>query len=418
MNGASTNGTAVCGVLAARRTLLVVAHKYPPDNISGAKRPARFAKFLPHYGYDVSVVTSTQQSSIVKNVYVAGDDAIRPAKLQRSVAAAEFFQRWCLPYNDCVPWVPTAVASAERALPVDVVLSTSPPIGVHYVAAILKWKHGVKWIADLRDPVYGNPWRNRRLAWVHDSTVERMIITYADAVIANTDAATDVLRKRYPKHAGKISLVWNGYDPYEIVGPLEIPTRGYRLLVHTGIVGGGRHPGMLLHSVERLISSGALAPAQLRIRLIGILDDSEPWVACCPFRKLQKLGCLEYTGSSVSEHEARASMGTADNLLLIDLNEANAGLQLPAKLFDYIRVGRPILAMTVRSSPTERILKQSGIPHACIFADDTPAQVDSTVLNYFTLPTAPATPSHWFTQSFRGPEQTAGLARVVDTILR
>ena len=97
-------------------------------------------------------------------------------------------------------------------------------------------------------------------------------------------------------------------------------------------------------------------------------------------------------------------MQTADYLLLLDINDRALGLQVPAKLFEYIQIGRPILAFTGRHSPVERILEQSGIPHACIHPDDPTQAVDERVLKVLCMSKRPVQPSQWFKEMFDGCE--------------
>ena len=396
--------------------VILLAFAFPPENISGAKRPFRFAKYLPQHGYNVSVITASGNGEGGSNIHTAphvGDSS----GVKHARTAAAFIQRWFMPYNDQLPWVPAAVASAERILTgsqVAAVISTSPPVGAHMAAAYLQRRHGIKWIADLRDPIHGNPWRNRRFSSVYNVGVERYLVTHADAVIANTDIAADALRARYPAFASKILLLWNGYDPDEIVSPRLLPGRNYVTLTHCGVIGGRRHPGQLIDAMERMITRGVLAPDRMKLQLVGPLDVTDPWVGASAFHRLLERGCIEYTGQTVPETVARTYMAEADYLLLID---AEAGIQLPAKIFDYVRIGRPILALSPSTSPAVRILKQSGLLHTCIHPADSPVNIETALLAHLQLSREPRAPSAWFTETFAGSDQTAALAKVLDSLL-
>jgi glycosyltransferase involved in cell wall biosynthesis len=395
---------------------LILAYNFPPENISGAKRPFRFAKYLPCHGYDVEVISTSGGLPGWDNVHMAPAASER-GNVLRASRTAEFVQRHFWPYNDRLPWVPYAVARAKEILakkPVHAVLSTSPPIGAHLAAAHLKRQYQLRWIADFRDPLYGNPWRRRRVGTPYDVVVERFILSNADAVITNTDTAGAMLRERYPRWASKISVLWNGYDPDDHVAAAPIPSRGYRLLSHLGVIGGVRHPALLLDSMQRLIERRVVRPGEVRIQLVGPLDTGEAWVGQSAFHKLLQQGCLEYTGSTVPESNARALMAQADYLLLLDLNQS---LQVPAKLYDYIRVGRPVLAFTSRRSPTETILANSGVAHTCIYDDDSPERIDQQVLAHLALLPMASHPAPWFHEQFAAPAQTARLRGILDSAL-
>src|SRR5262249_31067301 len=145
-----------------------------------------------------------------------------------------------------------------------------------------------------------------------------------------------------------------------------------RIIRHVGSVYGDRYPEPLIQSMRRLIASGRLNPSSVRLDLVGPLSvpgvnlPAEPWFQCTP--------------RQVSKNEANRLIQQADYLLLLDVTTNNIGLQVPAKIFDYIQIGRPIIARTVRESPVDRILGQSGIPHACLYAGDSEDEIDRRLL--------------------------------------
>ncbi len=56
-------------------------------------------------------------------------------------------------------WVPFAVFKARKVIReqgIDAVLVSSPPDSSQFVGWILKKWMKIKWIADFRDPIYGN----------------------------------------------------------------------------------------------------------------------------------------------------------------------------------------------------------------------------------------------------------------------
>lgn len=404
------------------RPVLMIAFHFPPSTATGARRPFRFARYLRDYGYLLHVITQVPQSSPSpwKHTTQAPGSSSIPRRVAIGSKAAKILQRF-LPYNDQLPWVAHAVETATHVIarerPV-AIISTSPPIACHLAAWLCSRWYGLPWIADFRDPLYGNPSRNRSWGWIWDAPVDRLIISKAAAVIANTDAAADMLRTRYPRMAHKIHLVWNGYDPEQIIGPLPLPKRSYRLLVHAGSLYGQRHPTALLASLHRLISSGKLNSTQLKIRLVGELYENDRWIAESKFSELIRLGCVEHTAGAVTADEAVREMAESDYLLLLDLNDRNIGLQVPAKIFEYIRIGRPILAFTGRNSPVERILSQSGIRHICLHGDSPAEEIDRQLLSLLDLPPMPLKPSAWFEEQFNGAKQSEALARILDEVLR
>jgi len=111
------------------------------------------------------------------------------------------------------------------------------------------------------------------------------------------------------------------------------------------------------------------------------------------FDRLVEKGCVEATGLIPSEQ----ILWNSDFHLLLDWKE---GLQVPAKLFEYIRVGRPVLAVTSQDSPSARILRQSGTPHLILSDGTPPGEVDERFLAFLRMPTDPVAPNSWFEEQF------------------
>ena len=88
-------------------------------------------------------------------------------------------------------------------------------------------------------------------------------------------------------------------------------------------------------------------------------------------------------------------------------------MQVPSKLFDYIRLGRPILALTTRNSPVERILSESGVPHRCLYPDLSDAEYDRRVLEFLRLPNTPVRASETFMTRFDARHQAENLASLI-----
>lgn len=401
-----------------RHLVLFLAYRFAPENNIASARPHRFYKRLPRLGYDVQVITASTQDEKhpLVGVVCAREAAQSPGKrLTRHVA------KWLskpLVTRASQDWALASYETAEKLIShgtVSAILSTSPPAISNIVAGRLKERFGIPWVADFRDPLSRNPGRSSKgLCWLRDVAVERWAFRRADVLIANTDAALEMWREKYPQYAGKMHLIWNGFDSEDYLGPMPLPPRAYRLLVHTGGIHAARHPGILLSSLHRLIRQGRLSPKSFLVRLVGRLADG--WDRDgVPVGELVRLGCLEYDGQLVPREEAKRAMATADSLILLDLLPRSRAVQVPGKLFDYIRIGRPILAITTRNSPANRLLYRSGVPHACIFPDDTGDEVDRKVLDFLALPTKPVVANEWFRREFEAGGQTRHLVSLLDS---
>jgi glycosyltransferase involved in cell wall biosynthesis len=401
-------------------SLLMFAYYYPPENASGAQRATRFVKYLRKQGYRTEVITrgkaeGPQSSDHVYRTATPGGGA---GTFKAAGTFFRFVERTILPYRDQLPWMPTAIATARRVMqehPTSAVFSTSPPLGAHLAAAWIKHEFGIPWIADFRDPVCGNPFRTRWWGKPYDAVLENVIIRYADAVIANTNTSVEMLRRRYPGMAHKVHLIWNGFDPEEPMEALPVASRTHKVLLHAGGIYGGRHPKLLLQSLNRMISTGSINAGKLRVRLIGEMDDYA-WFERSNFQALVAQGWVEYENRRFPLEDARREIAQADYLLLLDLNELGTGLQVPAKLFEYIRIGRPILAFTARDSASSHILAKSSIPHTCVYTNDTDSDIDRKMSEFLSYGTQPVAPSEWFQRNFNAVAQTRILTELLASL--
>lgn len=395
-------------------SVLIAAHAFPPENITGALRPARFFKYLPQHGIATRVVSARPDLAAAERV-TRVPLAHPPMGARARAELLRWVQRFLLPYNDELPWVPHAVAAAERMMErgeVNTILSTFPPVATHAVGLWLKRKHGIRWVADFRDPFATNPFRTRKWFFDYDGRFERAIFESADIVVANTDGAAAHWRDLYPEAARKIHVIWNGFDPGHPFPTQPARASGPLVISHTGTLYGGRHPGLFLESLERLIAAGKLDPAALRVELVGPLEPDaragfEGVLARMP------AGMVECAGKSIPQSEANLRMASCDILLMLDMNERGHSVQVPAKLFDYARCDRPMLAFTSHGSPLERILSSSGIEHLCLYPNDSAGRIDEGILAFLGAGRRPSRANAGFWQTFDGERQCAVLAGLI-----
>lgn len=387
--------------------LLLIAYHYPPANMSGAARPARFAKYLPEFGVNCFVVAHGSRRESGNTVYVSQGDAPGLQKWLSRLA-----QRYLLQMNERLEWAPAALAAAESLIKrqrFDAVLSTSPPLAPHLVALALHRKHRLPWIADFRDPLAGNS--TRRRDWMnYDSYLERRIFENASLCLANTDALAGQWRMAHPSREDKIRVLWNGFDPDETL-PAPPPSReGPRMIVHAGALYGERRPCNLLRALLCLRESGRIGEKEWKAVLLG---PSEPhsYLDCAEERaRLEKCGMLFVDNRVVSREEALAAQASADVLLLLDMPDRDTSIQVPAKLFEYVRTGAPILAWTPDGSPTMRLLGQCGLQSLCLPPGLSPEAAAERVGEFLAGPLERRQMSEEFRSRFDGRSQARELA--------
>lgn len=398
------------------KKIIIFAYYYLPDNTSGVQRAVRMAKYLPHYGIDPVVITSSQ-SGIEPGLggveYVPVPDNRAPDGLEMLARLAQRIA----PYNECLEWTPHAIHAADKIIahaPVEAIISTSPPLVTHAAALATKMRHGVRWIADFRDPLCGNPGRSRRWAKRYDQALERLIFSAADQIVAVTDTVAEDWALRYPQWRKKYQVIWNGFDPEEMLHAEAIPSRNYREIAHVGVLYAQRHPYSLVSAAERLIERGRIDPEAVRFRFVGPILEQQRFEQNTACAALLRRGCLEIQSDLLPRSEANHVIATADALLLIDIvNLSRAGYTVPAKLYDYVLIGRPVLTITDRQSPVERILTRSEVPHVCLYHGDSEEETETKLLHFLSLSSDPVQPSAWFRETFDGRRQAGTFVSLI-----
>ena len=400
----------------SRKPVLLVSYYYPPDTESGSARPHRFAKYLKRLGHPVTVLAAGREADPVVNgdVHRLRGGGIRyprqdtPAFIERCLRQTLFVHdpggTWAWRVADYAgKWIRNA---AEQP----VVISTAPPATCHAAGYLLKKRYGVRWIADFRDPMVGNPFRPGRMANFFDRPLEQRFFAAADVIIANTDAVAAMWNRRRPDLKDKFHVLWNGFDPEEPLAAQQLPDRPQRILAHVGMIYGDRDPNLLLRTLARLVQSGRVDPAHVRLEFTGVLDVN--MLDTAALQILKDRNCF-LSRDSVPRAEAQKLMATADYLLLLDVVSDKAGLQVPAKIFEYIRIGRPVIACTTRNSPVDRILSQSGLAYTALYPDMPNEEADRRLLEGLNADSTPRSPSAWFCENFDARGQAEILSRMI-----
>jgi hypothetical protein len=401
-----------------KHVVLIFAYHFPPENAIGGARPFRFSKYLSRLGYTCRVFTASDQTGRNDpNTKYVPDPFVTPPRHSISWQVERAIRKVFLPGELGTQWSFYAVRAA-RAYIRDhpsarvTIFSTFPPLGSHLAGWQLAQSDGLPWIADCRDPLvdesptdYRISFKRRVYRWL-----ERAVAHRADAVIANTDAALVRWQEKFSSFSDKFHLIWNGFDPEERVKPLPVLCRECKIISHVGEIYHGRNATPILESIARLLAAKQISARSVRVQLIGPAE-----AGCLPspefILRAQSDGWLELVTNRIPQQDALQVAQTSNGLLLL---QPQSAVQVPAKLFEYLQIGRPILAFIEPNSPAERLLERSGVPYRCVYPGSTPAAIDHIVAGFFDLPSTAVTPSAWFEDQFNAEHQTQAL----DTIIR
>lgn len=405
------------------KNVLVVAFHFPPIAAAGTHRTLNFVRQLVARGYRVGVVaTGTYEGQLVDealldrvppevDVVRAGHvDPFRILARLRPSGGGGRPSRGFMPVtgDDAAPRVPTGgrmlldwtsrvaalpdrylswVAAAllpavrlARRIDADVVYSTAPPHSAHVLGLLLTEVIGRPWVCDLRDPWTLNPFHSKnpypsleRL----DGALEEAVIGRARRVILNTEPAEALYRARYPD-VDKFTTITNGIAPEMHQLPDGPPPNGRLDLLHVGAIYGRRFPSGLLRGLERLASENPSLFERVGIRQIG------PGVERHALEQLaRELGVdmrLETSGP-IAHREALTRCIAASGLLLLGPSGDAPEVQVPSKLYEYLALDRPIVALAKRGGAIASILARAR-PRYVLADPDDPAAIAAALTRF------------------------------------
>lgn len=402
--------------------VILIAYYFPPAPQIGGLRPFRFRKYLQRAGYPCHVITASPQAEdggSPDRIFVADElqrvwDEGPRERLSFAGWQELLLRKAAFPGHIGLVWSRTMAQQCRQIMAQHpherfVLYSTYPPLGSLSAGLIARLREKIPWIADFRDPILTGigipPWRMRAA----NHALEALTFRLASSVIANTEEIANVWRQRYSVSQRKLHVILNGFDPEDAPHPREIPDRPNKLIVHAGALYHGRNPNVIIASLSRLRARGVPEALTGAVLLLGGIDQRsgiDP--ALC--RQAQQEGWLQMR-PPVPRAESQRLIEEADGLLLV---QPHTRVQIPGKLFEYVCIGRPILALVPRLSAVEPILKNAETPHVCVYPDDDPQTVDAKLLAFLRLPNTPVAMNDWFRNNFNATAQTERLAALID----
>lgn len=379
------------------RTVLLIAYHFPPlKGSSGMQRTLRFAQHLPKFGWRPVVLSIDVNAydEVADNVgnEVPADLPVYRAFGLNAATQLSLFGRY--PKSPAIPdrWATWRFWAVRKALKiikqenVSAIWSTFPITTAHSIGRDVARKSGLPWIAEFRDPMWQIDWpveATANKAWLK---LEREIVAAADRLVFVAPSAVRLYTERYPQNAaGKSVLIENGYDEEtfkraeESLQPKHVsaePAAGRPLvLLHSGIIySSERDPTQFFAAVAALKSAGKLSSNMLKIVLRASGGEGNFQ------QELTRLGIDDIVelAPSIDYVAALQEMLNVDGLLL--LQAANCNAQIPAKLYEYLRAGRPILALTDPQGDTACTLNAMGM--GTIARLDSATEIETALLEF------------------------------------
>ena len=262
--------------------------------------------------------------------------------------------------DDKIGWFPYGLVRGWKIIKrknIDVIYTSGPPHSVHLIGLALQRLTSKPWIADFRDPWARKPWlkeeekRNWRQHGIEK--LERWVVERATHLILNTESmVSDFVRVYERQGREKFSWIPNGYDQEDFLGLYSRRNGGPFRITHTGTLYKKRNPLILLEAVRTLIDSGLFSEKDIEIEFIGkiILDHVSIE------EKSRELGLRDAVRliPQLPHRECMMRLYDSDVLLVV---QPETDTQIPGKIFEYLFVGKPILALAHEGATRDFVQK-------------------------------------------------------------
>ncbi|MEM9142700.1 MAG: glycosyltransferase [Bacteroidota bacterium] len=390
--------------------VLIVAYYWPPAGGPGVQRWLNFVKYLPEFGFqpivyvpdnphypiqdpslldEVPKTLDLHKQPIVEPYGLAG--LLAPKKTQRissgiiqnkKQSPLEKFLLW-IRGNLFIPdarkyWVKPSISYLSKVIEkegIQTLITTGPPHSVHSIGEGLQKKHGIRWLADFRDPWtsigYHKKLRLTQRSQRRHKQLERAILRGASAIITTSGTT----QKEFQALTDRpISVITNGYDS-DVPNGQQLD-KGFTIS-HIGSLLAGRNPENLWKVLAELCSENKLFRSCLRLEFLGVVSQDV-------LDMMNRYGLAPYItlNGYVSHKQAVQKQRSSQVLLLVEIDSEETQGIIPGKLFEYLAAKRPILAFGPEAWEAGSIIKDTR--SGGVFDHQEKTRLKSVLLEWFT----------------------------------
>jgi glycosyltransferase involved in cell wall biosynthesis len=357
------------------RSVLLIAYHFPPVSVSsGLQRTLSLVRYLPAQHWQPLVLSvhprvyeSTNDGQTVD--IPAGTTVKRAFALdtRKHLSIRGRYLRFMALPDRWVSWTMGGVIAGLRMIrkyrPA-VIWTTYPIATAHLIGWILHRVTGLPWVADFRDSMTEeqypeSPVKRKVYRWI-----ERRTVSCCSVAVFTTQGSLQMYSERYPDlPAERWAVIPNGYDEEifaEVEGGLRKPDVSAqpvpRILLHSGVIyPSERDPSAFFQALAELKRTGLVDSRRLKVCLRGCGRED----LFRPLLQKYDIDDLVELLPVIPYREALAEILTADALLVMQASNCNH--QVPAKVYEYFRAGRPVLGLTDPEGETARVMADAGL---------------------------------------------------------
>ena len=393
-----------------RKVVLIVANLFPPMGSGGVQRTTKFVKYLNSSKYRPIVLTRGYYTNIEAGDAslldeVSGIDVIRIMstpkvfdelsereidKLRWLYEFAELSTEWkqvfedmfnrgeCFlrPDNDIL-WVMECIEIIKERPDLrssGIVFTTAGPYSSFLLGYWMKKIYKTKWVMDFRDAWCEDkeavrvlyPFRLNAISL--DNEIERRMTQTADLIVTAGERTQHYLYG-YANEDNKVLCIKNGYDEGDFDGISYNMNPSVFRVLYNGQVYMNMDPLPLLYTINELINEGVILSNEICLEFNGqILKKIKDLI-----EENDKYRIVKFNGYKSHEESIRMA---AEACLLIVFGQFGelANLTYTGKIFEYLRIGNPILSYSSDYGVQYDLLSETGLGITVGYEDNSRAK--------------------------------------------
>ncbi len=366
--------------------VLFITYYWPPSGKASLHWPLKMIKYLPEFGWQPIVLTvnedtfSANDNSLIKevpdNLEVIKTRTFEPFDIYKKftgkkkddqLIASETISTtnkklshrisiW-IRMNLFIPdarigWYFFARRAGRKLLKtkgINAIISIGPPQTTHLIANNLSKKFNIPHIPVFIDPwvdiIYYRNFRRSKITLAIDNYLEKKVLYNSTYSIFVTETMKNDYIKKYSFLKDKSRVLYWGYNEEDFEG-LPSAIKNEEIIVHAGNIFDFQNIPALWENIKKENDKGR----NLKLKFIGTVGPAI-------IKSIEAAGISKFTeyAGFLPYKEMLRELNNASYLLVC----ATEPRHVPGKLFEYLRIGKPIIAFGNDNDEVKHILSET-----------------------------------------------------------
>mgnify|MGYP006078194219 CR=1 FL=1 len=380
-------------LLSKDKTILIITYYWPPSGGAGVQRWLKLTNYLCDMGYTIHVIAPDPEYAsyavtdkslaleIHPNIKVHLTKSFEPLNLYQKligkknmptaglgginhknpIQKAVVFLRSNLFIPDPRKyWNKYAIKKAQQLIKeegIKTIITSSPPHSTQLIGYELKKMFDLRWIVDFRDMwtdiYYYSLLKHSKLSHNINLRYERKVIETADHIVTASPVYIPFFNSKSPTVSSeKFTSIPNGYDPKDFEG-FDYQQKADFVITYTGTISDQYNIIPFLDALQMFKTNHP--EASFKLQFVG---STYPELA--EEISVRKLTNHTAYSAYVPHHESISFLETSYILLVCGpLNSSGQEGGIPAKVYEYMASGRPIIYIGKEDGFVAHVLRET-----------------------------------------------------------